>query len=624
MPTDTDDVRAALHAHIRATNEALVRLAALASQPSVDLATSSLGKAQARAEMLALVDAIESHVHRLRDFTDSATTLGTPQAAQGLSSSAPVSSSAAPPLQHQPPIPMLALSPLTRKLAVHTQSLVDARSRYQAAVAPDQPADAEPVPLAAIRRLLEDVQIAQARLADVQTVIDRYAATPITMFQPASLAAHIAFVSVRLFASISIPSELGHLPSLGRVGDCTKHCLDWHEYLRSIATTAVLTTDVNSVFGPPPPNAKDLPTAAHAHAAALETLVSTALHLTYVYRDLEAATAILAALASQPIARLSRSWSFVQPTTLAVFAHLSHMLGIGTPDHHHCVLDVLSGMVLHHGTGGQPLHSDPSSSNATLSAVPVLLAVPSMRAIVSSIIDIYDAYTVSTDPSTGHATLSDYGAQSLQGIIGLVKACQSNAPYSGPDQSGHLDGDGAMSPSAAPRIASPLSPTHQERKTAAPMPKLDQPLPVPPKSLWTLQAPNDALTHWLLTRVYHGDVELWHKSMELMDSRGGPGDHGARMDEAENAFWLSVTEARQQHRQRHPTLVSHPVYIAEPISTLAANSVATGLTLSGSDLDGVLNHLDQQQQQPASGSGSGDGSVLAPDLLARFNQLKHQ
>ncbi|KAH6571734.1 hypothetical protein BASA61_002400 [Batrachochytrium salamandrivorans] len=519
------NLQISFHGHIRLANAVLVRLAARTQQLYEPGTSNSQTKA-----LLADLDLLVAEIRQDVVLAEKVTTTHRP-ATSPLDlpdCSLPKSASSCNRF-----LPMLPLSSLTRKLAASAQRYHVANAKYQQTS--HAPAG-DPSSLTVMRKLLEDTNIERDRLTQIQAQMDTIATSSITAFSAANLALHMASVSVDLFSSIPIQLELQSLASFESVGDHTRHCLDWHQYLKHMAISAIVLCTSNSVFGDLTinrPGALDPPTNDHARAAAIENIVSTICHLTYVYRNLECSTALLEALQCPSVQHLRKSWKLVRPEILDQYTHFVDLLG------YEGLLDLLSEMIVshQHATSLQPLALD-STSNI------FVVAVPCMHHAVAALVDMRNAF--GTD-SSGLSTLSEMGTQKMQDILSLMHACQSNSPYS----PSHISSTGKVPVPSS--IAQPI-PT--------PMPKMDIPLPLSPKSLSNLPAPNEALTHWLLTRVYHDMSVLQAHSFKFcsgVDGDGRPDQNGGDiLSNGTLSVWDVVSRA---YKSRQIALLQQRQYV---------------------------------------------------------------
>ncbi|KAL2919950.1 hypothetical protein HK105_200016 [Polyrhizophydium stewartii] len=515
----------AWHSHMRLANSTLVKLTRRAE--ALQLAEGDAG----HGDTLALVAALESQVASIRKIAElAARGRGRPAASASAAAATQHAELAVPArsaASSQAPdrlLPLIQLSPLVHTLAAHSQQYASASALYRKMTAPGPSGEAQPPSLISIRRLLEDVKIEHSRVTETQAQMAKFETALITAFSAASLALHLAAISAPIFKAVDVRGEMaalgqgsptsGSLSILDRIPRGLRRCLDWQQYLRNIAVAAVVTATPDRVFGPHPPRAREPPpTAAHAQAAALDTVVATALQLVHVYHDLASAAALVAALESAAVRSLEGAWKLVLPLTNEHHAHLVGLLGAEQASDQAIV--ALAQIIGQHR----------ALTSATAQA---LVAVPSVTHAIQHSVEIYAAYTLGTDPS-GVATLTEHGARAFQDLVGLLCACQANKPF-------------------VPQL--PIFAAATASSVGISLPAVQGPLPPAPQPLGALAPSNLALVHWLLTRVYHDDETLDAYSRRLHG--------GANADvifiASDKPFWVQVAEATKQRALREAHL----------------------------------------------------------------------
>ncbi|EGF78583.1 hypothetical protein BATDEDRAFT_26730 [Batrachochytrium dendrobatidis JAM81] len=417
-------------------------------------------------------------------------------------------------------VPMLPLSPLTKRLALSAQLYHHADSQYKQSVAPSSATILPPAPLASVRRMLEDVNIGRDKLQQLQSLMDSVATVPITAFSPATLSLHMAFISVELFSKIPIFLELQSVAGPESVKEFTRRSMDWHQYICHLAISAIVLSTPESIFGNQTRSNSGHtlpPTADHARAAAIETIVTTMCYSTYVYRDLETATALLEALQSKPILCLKSSWALLKKQVMDQYMHMSDLL------HHDGLMELTTEIVISHQqrSGIHAIDGNSSANNVSV------IVVPCMHYLVENLIEIRNEF--GTD-SSAMPKLSHIGSQRLENMINLANACQSNSLYLNLQQPSLL-------------VKDTLTATGVTGSASSAVYKMDLSMPSAPVFLSGICASNETLLHWLLTRVYHDMSALDAQSRRCCSD---PTDFDHRGGGQSPTLWTQIAYAHQQ------------------------------------------------------------------------------
>ncbi|KAI8803482.1 hypothetical protein BJ742DRAFT_828492 [Cladochytrium replicatum] len=373
--------------------------------------------------------------------------------------------------------PLVPFSPFARQLFSHVNQLKVAQSR----LAKVQAESKDSVSLTALRRLVEDVRIQRTKCDDISLKMEQIAAVPLAYWRPEEIAQEVTRIDVEIFSRISPRLDLPIHQSSPNV----KACLDFHEFLERIVITSVLRAQPHEQGSQPlPPNAPHL-----ARAHAIHHAVSIAFTFLYIYRNLNGLCAVLKALNSPEIQRLKKTWELVGYETTNMLRHLLQVAPVSfdmsTLAHEHKVL--VSDLLQAHYRGGG-----------------LITIVPWLEPCVAEVDDIKHAYVVAGEAYSGsnEVVLSDIGTRLLEQIIAQVELCQ-----------------GAGTSELTPAIfeSSSGSTSGKGRKTtgAGGPPAWSHPVAPPSDDLRSIGIADNALQHYILTRVFFPRQFLWKESARL-------------------------------------------------------------------------------------------------------------
>ena len=406
-------------------------------------------------------------------------------------------------------IPRIPVSPLAKLRSQQVQAFAVSQARYAAALKLEQAP-----PLSAMRRLVEDVQMAQSKLQEIDAIYVSIAQASWTRFAPEAIAVSIARIDVSLFAGIVARTDL--IPHALSAGIATSFSadsilssnvagngnpasglpspaaaikqhqpttmvasvqalIDFHDYLTHVAINGILS-------------------ASHP-SSAIHALVYTSYLLLYVYRDLSATVSIIRALNSVMIRRLRAScWDHVHPKAKEVLKALTHQ---AAPSSNH--LDLTRQVLYHHFKGGG-----------------MMCCIPWLDPFLDSIRHIHVSYTVNVADSTpyngllstsGGLVLSDIGARMLEDeVLRPIEMCMGFNKWD-------KDRDTITSTNAS-IDAGPIDingiPIEGNGVTSIKRTSM-----LVKDDLTALGKPDNSVAHWLLTRVYCDFGTLFEQSCSL-------------------------------------------------------------------------------------------------------------
>ncbi|KAJ3044132.1 hypothetical protein HDV00_003236 [Rhizophlyctis rosea] len=428
-------------------------------------------------------------------------------------------------------IPRVPLSTLQRQLIKHSYQLTIAEQKYLAA----QHSMPEPS-LPVMRRLVEDLRMERSRVEDLTAKAQSVATKPIYEWEPESLALQIACLDANLFMKVRPRDDLIHHED----SENLHACLDFRRFLERITIDAILSNP------------------SYAHCT-VSVVVSTAYILLYAYRDLNGLAALLGALSTPHFTRLRKIWESIPPKTKDVLRHLESIFGLGSgQDHIQLVRDLLR---FHYKGGG------------------VLGVIPYLQPMVDEIKDINSAYQAGFQGAGIHggkqtAVLSDIGVRAQEEVVALVELCQGVGRR---DAQVHLETTSDQS--SGTKKADKLSGT----------PSFEKATPTSPEDLGTLGDGDVSVGHWILTRVYWSQRELWAKSCELEPVKSG------------EAFQFEHEEVTTSLSQPVPIaipLIPTPVLSSGDIQSLVTPPADVSAEETGSSEPSAVQDSEREDQHP--------------------------
>ncbi|KAI8812761.1 hypothetical protein BJ742DRAFT_791702 [Cladochytrium replicatum] len=371
--------------------------------------------------------------------------------------------------------PLIPFSPFARQLFSHGNQLKVAQSR----LAKVQAESKESVSLTALRRLVEDVRIQKSKCDDISLKMEQIAAVPLTYWRPEEIAQEVTQIDVEIFARISPRLDLPIHQSSPNI----KACIDFHEFLERIVITSILRAQPHEHGSQP--LTSNAPHLARAHA--IHHAVSIAFTLLYVYRNLNGLCAVLKALDSPEVKRLKKTWELVSYETSNMLRHLLQVAPVSFDmsmlAHEQKVL--VSDLLLVHYRGGG-----------------LITIIPWLEPYVAEVDDIKHAYVVAGDAGTNEVVLSDIGTRLLEQIITQVELCQGA-------------GTSELTPAIFESSTGSTSGKRPGKKGGGGPPAWSHPVAPPSDDLRSIGMADNAVQHYILTRVFFPRQFLWKESTRL-------------------------------------------------------------------------------------------------------------
>ncbi|KAJ3102346.1 hypothetical protein HDU97_000627 [Phlyctochytrium planicorne] len=493
-------------------------------------------------------------------------------------------------------LPIIPLSPLSIAMQFAVRDFKASRDQYAVASATST---SNPDTLSKLRRLLEDVRIAETRVNSLKQAMEvgitgdpfsHVSSTPTsiegatggaplsftsrgwTVWSSEGIARQIAATNARLF--LRVPLLNPAMLNVDAWDRCTaslsvdgaylygtiRPCLDFARYLERVVVGSVLsaTQPTHYVSGRPASiysntNANSAPTlsesavkapvAAPARAQTIQAIVAVAYILIHTYHDLNGAVALLRGLLDPRILRLRKTWELVTVTCKDVLKRLEEMLfgkcfeawSPAASLAHVAALDEASTEVIglvaelldHHYVGGG-----------------VTVLVPYLEPFIKEIEDLKKSYTVARDgaamaatpgavgvPSMPATVLSDVGQRAVEDVFSILKRCRGYGPQ--PGQTGGLVGDTKHLISASNATATTLTDAWSSLTTlgnggsgigqpdGGPVmhPPWERPLSTRISDVTQIGVGDRRTLHWILSRVYRSERELWNLSFLCEDRR---------------------------------------------------------------------------------------------------------
>ncbi|KAJ3118782.1 Vacuolar protein sorting-associated protein 41 [Phlyctochytrium bullatum] len=487
----------------------------------------------------------------------------------------------------EPPLPSLPLSPLSMALQYATRDYQQYREQYAVASATSGSNQGD---LSRLRRLLEDVRIAETRVKTIQAAIqnaitadwhgaptsttvldDNQAHIPVSFsargwatWSAEGIARQIAATNIRLFLRLPIGNKNLTIDCWDRssadqslegayLSRTIKPCLDFARYLERVVLSSILTaTEVvqgrgspqsprrnEFVAGPPSVDTLRSQAAALARSQVIQAVISVAYILVHSYRDLNGAVALLRGLLDYRIVRLKRSWEALSPNCRETFRRLEEMLfgrqiglDIKPPRERVKYIDSASAEVI--GLVAELL--DHHYVGAGITTV-----IPYLPPFLVELEELKRSYTVATTESTlspanlgslakPRATvLSDIGQKALGEIMTLLEKCRGHERWN--DGGGHTasvslsstaplsDAWSSLSTLGTSGVGQPDSGPHAH-------PPWERPLAARLNDLSQVGPGDRRILHWLLTRVYRSERELWALAFACEPKAPPEGDVG--------------------------------------------------------------------------------------------------
>ncbi|KAJ3215774.1 hypothetical protein HDU67_010344 [Dinochytrium kinnereticum] len=491
-------------------------------------------------------------------------------------------------------IPMIPLSPLSIAMQYAIRDFTGSREQYAVASATSM---SNPEGLPKLRRLLEDVRIAETRVNTLKAAMEvGYSAnaragglgadSPQAAVMdgavggsPASfssrgwiawsaegLAKQIAATNVRLFLRVPLGNPGTTVDSWDRstatltvegaylMGTLTP-CLDFARYLERVVVGTVLTATQPTQFGGGRPASINNPTlggglsvavqgpvASAARAQVIQAIVGVAHVLIHSYRDLNGGIALLRGLLDMRVSRLRRTWELVSPTCKDALRKLEEMV-FGRSFHDDGVLDrgtaideasvevigLVAELLDHYYIGGG-----------------VTTIVPYLEPFLRELEELKRSYTVASDgvamstvggvPGIGagrFTVLSDIGQKAVGDILAMLMRCRGLGHSQGQQGGGHFAESPAQQ-SLPPKNSTPLADAWTSLSTLGasggvgqsdagpfPQPPWERPLATRVSDLTQIGVGDRRILHWLLSRIYRTDRELWSITFKCEERKGG-------------------------------------------------------------------------------------------------------
>jgi hypothetical protein len=199
----------------------------------------------------------------------------------------------------------------------------------------------------------------------------------------------------------------------------------------------------------------------------MQSVLNTVYHLVYTFGDIDSALALLSAINSPQVSRLSKSWDLLAPKSKSLYKHLSLIIPFAeAPINKH--LEITCRALTTRGKGR---------------VIPFLLPIINETSLVY---EIYcSGYETSKDGDKV-PVLTEVGVRNVESLISLVESCQGSE-FAGWDAK---CGDMRIPSDAVLKSLFDKVPATTGRTEG----KLD---------------------HFLLTRVYYQSVDLWGKSVDI-------------------------------------------------------------------------------------------------------------
>jgi hypothetical protein len=192
-------------------------------------------------------------------------------------------------------------------------------------------------------------------------------------------------------------------------------------------------------------------------AITMQSVLHAIYHLIYTFGDISSAIVLLMAVNSPAVSRLSKSWSFLNPQTKALYKNLSLIIPFAdSPINDH--VEITSKLL-----------------NTRTGIIPLLLPILKELELINQLYD--------TGAGNNVPVLTEVGAKSMEKLLGLVEACKGVSTTGWDATVGDLK-----------------------------IPK-DAIL----KSIFVNMPAKDGradgkLVHFVLSRVFYQNRDLWHKS----------------------------------------------------------------------------------------------------------------
>ncbi|KAG2224899.1 hypothetical protein INT45_010848 [Circinella minor] len=380
-------------------------------------------------------------------------------------------------------LPLIPLSPLTKSLLCK-HAYVEASQKLSEAKKTNPP-----VPVATLRRLMEDARVEQRKLDTFQHQIDSVQAATAFNWDPDVLARQVAAINCNLYSKVILKKKW--LCQMDKKQSKLVHLVDFHRYLtHSFAHQLIFwselaqnsnTSSSNSCPNVIPP--------VHPKDNLVTHLIKVAYLLVHVYRDMNGFAAIMRALMLPEVRRLRKLWQTCPSRTREMYRELAQIM---SPSKNHQAYHELMGRKLE-------LFHQHSSDGSTI-------AVPWIQPHLSEIQSImkeytagdHDEYRARLQGVNSESVLSAPGARKLSKIIAVLELCQVNSTNESADLIEEI-------PSKNSRRMS-FKPVHLDglRSTV-----------IPPHDLNGLLPGDIVAHHWLVSRVYLTKDQLINESIEV-------------------------------------------------------------------------------------------------------------